>query len=79
MTRDWYKLGQQLGVSHQKLDKFRQEYTRDEEICKNKMFGVWLGSSNATFQNLLIGLMAIGKKELAESISEKEGQLVVLD
>ena len=77
VTSVWYKLGQQLGVSPQKLDSFRQDYPRDEEICKNKMFGVWLGSSNANFHNLLIGLMAIGRKELAESISEKEGQLVL--
>ena len=76
VTKNWYALGLQLGISSQELDKFQRDYTRDEEMCKKKMFGAWLRSSSPTFWNLNKALIAIGRKDVAESISKREGAIL---
>ena len=76
VTKDWYALGLQLGISSQELDKFQHDYTRDEEMCKKKMFGAWLRRFSPTFSNLIKALIAIGRKDVAESISKREGAIL---
>ena len=74
---NWYPLGLQLGVGGDELNVIERDYPRDNNMCKLKMFGVWLrGDSNATFGKLARALTAIGKRNVAEAMCTERGMAV---
>ena len=69
----WYNLGLQLQVNQEELEMIQ---SKDDRICQTKMFGVWLREAeHPNYKKLLRALVAIGKKDIAESLCDKEGNI----
>ena len=65
----WHNLGLQLGVRADDLKKIVNNHPKDRSRCKNEMFAVWRkNNTNPTYEKLIKALIAVGKKDLAESI-----------
>jgi len=72
---NWYHLGLQLGVRRDDLDVIERDYPQDNEMCKLKMFGVWLDwDSSATYGKLARAFTAVGKRKIAEELCAKRGR-----
>ena len=70
----WYNLGLQLQVDQEELETIQSKHPQDDRICQTKMFGVWLREiEHANYQKLLRALVAIGRRDIAESVCDKEG------
>ena len=71
---NWYLLGLQLGVSGDELDVIERNYSRDNHMCKVKMFGTWLRvDTSASYSKLARGLAAVGNRNIAEEVCSKRG------
>ena len=71
---NWYLLGLQLGVSGDELDVIERNYSRDNHMCKVKMFGTWLRlDTNATYGKLARALVVVGNRSLAEEMCTTRG------
>ena len=70
----WYRLGLQLEVKTEDLDVIEMKY-RDADMCKIKMFAEWLRcDTNPTYKKLVVALLAVGKRNLAESVCSARGE-----
>ena len=70
----WYNLGLQLQVDQEELEKIQSKHPQDDRICQTKMFGVWLREvEHPNYKELLTALVAIRRRDIAESVCEKEG------
>ena len=70
----WYNLGLQLEVNQEELEKIQSKHPQNDRICQTKMFGVWLRQvENPNYEKLLKALAAIGRRDIAESMCDKEG------
>ena len=75
MARIWYRLGLQLGVRAEDLDKIENNYPRSIGMCKIKMFAEWQrGDTNSTYEKLVRALAAVGERKLAESVCNNQGK-----
>ena len=75
----WYSLGLQLQVNQEELEKIQLKYPRNDRICQTKMFGVWLREvENPNYQKLLTALVAIGRRNIAESVCKKKGNTLLI-
>ena len=71
---NWYLLGLQLGVSGDKLDMIEKNYSRNNHMCKVKMFGTWLRlDTSATYGKLTRALIAVGNRTIAETVCITKG------
>ena len=71
---NWYLLGLQLGVSGDELDVIERNYSRDNHMCKVKMFGTWLrADSSATYTKLARAFVAVGNGTIAEAVCTARG------
>lgn len=71
----WYVLGIELEVDQEELEKIEEKYS-DDHVRLIKMFGTWLRTSNSpTYRTLLKALIDIGKRNTAESLCQKLGEL----
>ena len=78
MAAKWYRLGLQLGVRADDLEIIGNNYPRDADMCKIKMFVEWQrGDTNPTYKKLVRALAAVGKRKLAESVCSRQGMLVL--
>ena len=76
---NWYLLGLQLGVSGDDLDMIERNYSRDNDLCKVKMFGAWLGmDTSATYRKLARALVTLGKRSIAEAMCTARGVMVTI-
>ena len=76
---NWYLLGLQLGISGDKLDMIEKNYSRDNHMCKVKMFGTWLRvDTSATYRKLARALVAVGNRTIAEAVCTMRGMEVTL-
>ena len=56
------------------LEKIQSKYPQNDGICQTKMFGMWLREvENPNYGKLLRALIAIGRRDIAESVCEKKG------
>ena len=70
----WYNLGLQLEVNQEELEKIQSKHPQNDRICQTKMFGVWLREvENPNYEKLLKALAVIGRRDIAESMCDKEG------
>ena len=70
----WYNLGLQLQVNQGELETIQSKHPQDDRICQTKMFGVWLREAeHPNYKKLLRALVAIGRRDIAESVCDKEG------
>ena len=75
VTTAWYRLGLELGVTADVLDMIEENYSRDLDMCKIKMFAKWLRrDTNPTYEKLVRALAAVGKRRLAESVCTAQGK-----
>ena len=76
---NWYLLGLQLGVSGDELDVIERDYSRDNQMCKVKMFGTWLRvDTSPTYVKLARAFVAVGNRTIAESLCARRGIKVTL-
>ena len=76
---NWYLLGLQLGVSGDELDVIERNYSRDNHMCKVKMFGTWLrADTSATYTKLARAFVAVGNRTIAEALCTTRGMEVTL-
>ena len=76
---NWYLLGLQLGVSGDELDVIEKDYSRDNHMCKVKMFGTWLrADTSATYTKLARAFVAVGNRTIAEALCTTRGTEVTL-
>ena len=76
---NWYLLGLQLGVSGDELDVIERNYSRDNHMCKVKMFGTWLrADASATYTKLARGFVAVWNRTIAEALCTARGTKVTL-
>jgi len=76
---NWYLLGLQLGVSADKLDMIESNYTRNNDLCKVKMFGAWLRmDTSATYRKLVRALVTLGNRNIAKEMCTKRGMVTGL-
>ena len=74
----WYNLGLQLEVNQGELEKIQSKHLQNDRICQTKMFGVWLRQvENPNYAKLLKALTAIGRRDIAESVCDKEGNTIL--
>ena len=74
---NWYLLGLQLGISGDELDMIEKNYPRDNDLCKVKMFGVWLRvDTSASYRKLVRALVTVGKRNIAEALCTARGMEV---
>ena len=65
----WYHLGLQLGVEGHVLDQIEENYPRDSQMRKNKMFGAWLRRDpEASWEKLASALSCLGENRLVNFI-----------
>ena len=70
----WYNLGLQLEVNQEELEKIQSKHPQNDRICQTKMFGVWVREvENPNYEKLLKALAAIGRRDIAEFVCDKEG------
>lgn len=70
----WYHLGLQLGVEAHMLDQIEENYPRDSQMRKNKMFGAWLKRDpEASWEKLASSLLCLGENTLVNFIDSKYG------
>lgn len=70
----WYHLGLQLGVEGHVLDQIEENYPRDSQMRKNKMFGAWLRRDpEASWEKLASALSCLGENTLVDFIASKHG------
>ena len=75
----WYLLGLQLGISGDELDTIEKNYSRDNHMCKVKMFGTWLRvDTRPTYIKLAKALVAVGNRTNAEAVCTTRGKEVTL-
>ena len=76
---NWYLLGLQLGVSGDELDVIERNYSRDNHMCKVKMFGTWLRvDTSATYSKLARAMVTVGNRTIAEALCTTRGTEVTL-
>ena len=76
---NWYLLGLQLGVSGDELDVIERNYPRDNHMCKVKMFRAWLRvDTSATYGKLARALVAVGKRNIAETMCTARGMKITV-
>ena len=70
----WYHLGLQLGVEGHVLDQIEENYPRDSQMRKSKMFGAWLRRDpEASWEKLASALSCLGENTLVNFIASKYG------
>ena len=76
---NWYLFGLQLGVSGDELDVIERNYPRDNHMCKVKMFRAWLRvDTSATYGKLARALVAVGKRNIAETMCTARGMKITV-
>ena len=71
---DWYTLGLNLDVSEAELDCIEKDNRGDVKTCRRLMFKDWLKHTNATYQQLVEVLEAIGEETEAARLCKKYGK-----
>lgn len=68
----WEQLGVQLGIKMNRLEAIKGEHHGDLEMCKNKLFDVWLRqTSNPSWRDVVNALESIQENNLADKIKQK--------
>ena len=63
-------------MNQEELETIQSKHPQDDRICQTKMFGMWLREvEHPNYQKLLMALVAIGRRDIAESVCEKEGNI----
>ena len=58
------------------LDQIEENYPRDSQMRKNKMFGAWLKSDpEASWDKVAVALLKLGENALANFIASQYGML----
>ena len=71
----WYNLGLHLRVNQGELETIQSKHPQDDRICQTKMFGMWLREAKyPNYKKLLRSLIAIGRRDIAESVCDKKGK-----
>ena len=73
-TSDWYALGLNLDVSEDELDYIEKDNRGDVKTCRRIMFRKWLKHNNTTYQQLVVGLEAIGEETEAARLRKTFGK-----
>jgi len=69
---EWYSLGLQLGLHEHTLNIIEKDNSKDSSVCMRKMFSKWLlTNKDASYTGLVDALIAIGKKVVAEKVSQQ--------
>ena len=76
---NWYLLGLQLGINEAELDEIEMNYSRNNHMCKVKMFGTWLRvDTSASYTKLVRALVAVGMNYIADKICTERGKEAML-
>ena len=69
VTADWFELGVQLGVRHDKLHQIRQDCSGKTERCHTEMLNCWFqGDLEATWGKVVEALQRIDRLVLAQQL-----------
>ena len=78
VIRNWFILGQQLGLSLSTLERIKLKHREDSEKCIGKMVHWWIRRKDhvsekggANWRTLVAGLRKLGEKKVAD-VFEKE-------
>ena len=56
-----------------------RNYSRDNHMCKVKMFGTWLRvDTSASYRKLARAFVAVGNRTIAEAVCTTRGMKVIL-
>lgn len=65
----WETLGIKLGLQMHQLEKIRQDCQGDLEMCKNRLFDLWLRQSvDPSWENVVMALEQMEENNLASKI-----------
>ena len=66
---DWENLGVKMGIPMQKLQEIRQQYHGNLEMCKNKLYDLWLRqTTEPSWRDIVSALEQIEENSLADRI-----------
>ena len=73
---EWYSLGLELGLPEHTLNIIENDSGNDCKTCMRKMFSKWLTTNKAAnWKDIIKGLVAINKKDIAENVSQQYSKL----
>jgi len=69
---EWFQLGFQLGVRHNKLKQIEQDYSHETERCKAEMLNCWLqGDSESSLSKVVEALQRMDCMVLAQQLERE--------
>jgi len=69
---EWFQLGGQLGVRHDKLKQIEQDCGRETERCKTEMLNRWLQSDpEASWNKVVEAVQRMDRVVLAQQLQRK--------
>jgi len=72
ITADWFQLGVQLGVRHDKLQRIHHDFGGKTERCQTEMLSFWLqGDLEASWGKMVEALQRIDRLVLAQQLQRK--------
>ena len=70
----WFKLGVELKIPIDRLLAIRADYMNKVDDCKTQMLIVWLRLGTCTWTSLIIAVVNIGRRDIAETLGKKYGE-----
>jgi hypothetical protein len=65
----WENLGVKLGITMQKLQDIKQQHQGDLEMCKNKLYDLWLRQTpDPSWRDVVSALEQVDENSLADKI-----------
>lgn len=69
---NWENLGVKLGITMQKLQEIKQQYHDDLEMCKNRLYDMWLRqTTEPSWREIVDALEQIEENNLADKIRRR--------